>query len=302
MKRTPNFNPLVPGWGLFAALLIVVSAGCAVNHSAVQAPPPLSPELRSKLERIGVVSAGARPSFGYQQPQGKSSGAITGATKGFNSGQSLLAGGVLERDPYAGIVLVPLAVASSTFGTIGGLIGGTVKGVPEAQRLEAEAAITNAVRNFKLDDVLRDYFLQAARATRSEREIIFLNGSHFTDSTKRAPARTHPAKGGDAVLELSVLRWQLTGEPAINPPLHLALGVRARLVNASNGAALYTYETNYRSALPRKFTEWADDHARPLQEEIENACHFLAGRIAGQLFLNPSAAKPSMIGNRSTAR
>ncbi len=301
MKRTPNFNPHVPRWGLFAAVLIAASAGCAVNHSAVQAPP-LPSELRAKLERIGVVSTGARPTFGYQQPQGKSSGAITGATKGFNSGKSLLAGGVLDRDPYAGIVLVPLAVVSSTFGTIGGVISGTVKGVPEGQRLEAEAAITNAVRNFKLDEVLRDYFLQAARATRSEREIIFLNGKNFADSTKRDQARPLTAQGGDAVLELSVLRLQLAGEPAINPPLHLALSVRARLVNASSGAALYTYETDYRSALPRKFTEWADDHARPLQEEVENACHFLAGRIAGQLFLNPSAAKPPMIGNRSSAR
>lgn len=205
---------------------------------------------------------------------------IAGARKGAKSGDVMAEKSGLKNDPVLKYVITPLAIATSTVGTIGGAIGGAVRGVPEEERRAAEQGITNALGQITFQEWMSGYLMQAAR----NRGL-----TNFAEGAAQVVE-------GAPVLELTPVSVRLAGVQAVNPPLKLTLLVRATLRQSTN--MLCATEITYESALARTFTEWGAEGGKAVREEIGNASHSLAGRV---LELN-CMVQPGEAGKKAKAR
>lgn len=167
---------------------------------------------------------------------------------------------------------------------------GVIRGVPRAERLEAERAITNAFSNIQTQDCLRAEALRLAREM-TERTFVEIPPNPMPESTTNASGVPMPLALAGAqprpqtVLELRVLSLELGGQerPYINPGFHLIARAQAQLIDPANGKVLYTYGQWYSGKRHMKFTEWAAS-AEQLRDEFRTTCQEIARDMIEHLF------------------
>jgi hypothetical protein len=96
----------------------------------------------------------------------------------------------------------------------------------------------------------------------------------------------------DTVLEIGVESCGLTGGPGANPDFSLSVGGQIRFVSAKNGKVLSARQIGCSGNTTYKFTEWANNNARPFKDEIDRVFPCLANRVveeASYLEENPPA-------------
>ncbi len=262
--------------------LLIALAGCAVRPRPL--PPPPSEQTRATLGIVGVVSGGVSPKTELEPPtRGRDSGAAKGAAAGALG--SIAVGclaGPSGGDPLGLALFCAAGVALAPVFGLSGAIYGAVVAESAATVAEAEASLTQALTEVKVQEALRDRVLLVAR-DQTPHPVILLEE---TDPTARTVGLRDPpsAEGSpDTFLEVRATALRFVGG-GINPPLALVMNVETRLVPAEDRGTHYEATLEYRSRT-RKFTEWAADNAQPFREELERAVHSLAGRIVEEVFL-----------------
>ncbi|HSD49863.1 MAG TPA: hypothetical protein VLG48_00535 [Candidatus Methylomirabilis sp.] len=178
-------------------------------------------------------------------------------------------------DAAIGIALVPVFA-------LGGAIYGAVEAESAARVTEAEANLTQALTEVKVQEALRDrVFLVARDQTRNPVTLLGWSGATARTEGMRDPLSAEGAP--DTFLEVRVTALRFVGG-GINPPLALVMNAETRLIPAEDRGIPYEATLEYRSRT-RKFTEWAADNAQPFREELERAVHNLAERIVEEVFL-----------------
>jgi hypothetical protein len=275
--------------------LLLMQGGCAT----VSRPPrPLSPEARAELGRLGLVSGRFVPAIDVQRPTtGRGSAAVRGA--------ALAAGSVLP--PFSAlavsctgrecglvvIVMFGVLLGVATVGALTGAVVGAATAESAAQVHDAEAALTRALAELKIQEALRDRIVTIAG---EDTHLVLVPGGDVgpTESDMAVDYRPLAAQGLDTILEVSVIRLGLTGDRRrVNPPLALSIAARIRLLRSGDGAELYHQELNHRSG-SRKFVEWAANDAEAFREAMDAAYTDISRQII-RLVLPPPVQGPELL-------
>jgi hypothetical protein len=99
-----------------------------------------------------------------------------------------------------------------------------------------------------------------------------------SDAGQMGRAGTEPG----ARLLINVYQIALAGDPATNPPLRLMIRLEGNLLRPGDGSNAGRLFLRYESR-PRKYMEWAGDHARVLREEWNQAATYLAEKTVAWL-------------------
>jgi len=280
-------------------LVLVVCAGpwgCALK----QPPVPQSPtdEVRAQLNTIGLPVAGFAPETHVDAPtSGKGMGALKGAGYGLAAGATpgLAIAGSLGRGCGAareigalvcGAALVfglGVAAAGGTIGALGGTVYGAVIAESGSKIDAAEAELKSAVIQADVQMMLRDHVLQTVR-DRSSLNFIAVDDQRRGANGERIDYQALASTGIDTVLEVSVPRVGLAGQPGINPPVSLFMTARARLVRTADGAEMYAEKFDYHGGGASKFLEWAADDGQMFRQEVDRGTRSLADDIVRLVF------------------
>ncbi len=257
-------------------LLGLLALGCA--HSPV-APPPLAPEVREQLGRIGVAYEGPASLWVNAMP-------LRGAGEGAGRGaQTVLRGvfqPVMERGDPRG--LAALILFGPPIVGVGALVGAVL--APSAAAVaEAETVLSEVVVDPDLLVALRDRFLQAVRRRRPQAGVTLPLSEAGAAEESLAPV-AWARKGIATVLEargpaISLMKGSLAG--SINPSLRLSVRLTTRVIRTADGAILYWSSLVY-DGEARTYTGWAADDARPLREAVARAMETLVHQSVALVF------------------
>ncbi len=272
--------------------LLISLAGCAVGPRPL--PPPPSEQTRATLGTIGVVSTRSSPDVGWPPTRRRGSEAAKGAAGGALA--SILGGlyaGAMSGQPLGLVLGAAAGVALAPVIGLGGAIYGAASAEPAPGVAEAEASLTQALTEVKVQEVLRDRVFLVARDQTPHLVILLEETGTRTEGLPGLPS----AEGApDTFLEVGVVELRLVGS-GIDRPLALVVNVETRLLLPEKRGTLYEASLEYRSRT-RKYAEWAADNAQPFQEELDRAVHSLAERIVEEVFLlhpisGPQPAPPA---------
>ena len=273
--RMERFRTHLLGLGLVIALFL---GSLACSHTPV-GPPPLPPDVRQQLGRIGVAYQGSPALVVYARP-------LRGAGQGARNGAGAALGGIVQMvsgggDPRG---MVGLIILSPAIVGVGALIGAVV--APSAAAVEeAETVLDRAVADPDLPVAVRNRILEAVQRQRPQAVLLLPEpDADAGDEVFAQAARSR--EGIDTVLAVSgptITLGKAGSAGNINPALLLSVSVSYTVMRTADRALLYTYVSEYRGKA-RTFTVWAADNAQPLREELDRASDRIAKQIAAQLF------------------
>jgi len=306
---------------VFIALVyLMVQGGCATGRYEYPKPEPLLETYREQLGTIGVTTGQDFPAPQYDRPLPKNpgvlvrmgQGTVEGAEESWDWWVDLCSGEVWKKKhvekrmvgaaigalalPVVAYVLVGvcyiLTPPVAFFGALGGTIGGAwPEAEPEYVPL-TESAIRYTLERYPIQETLQSTFLKEAR---------FRTSYAFVVVPEEGPQTSEGMAGQsvDTVLELSVNKiwWKRASdlEGDMNPPMVLALFVRARIVRGTEKTVWYdqtfVHETERRSY--RQNTPWS--YYFDFQEDLEKAYHKLAEQMVHKLFLHEPTNHPAKI-------
>ena len=269
-------------------ILVIASVGQIGCSHTPKKPNVLSDDLRGKLGTIGVVSGRYEPNILLRKPLDKTEGASATA-------KSYTAAWIGAGSGSSGAILLPLTLPIPIL--LGAILGSS-KGLSDEKMKEvkdAEASIRAAVAGLKIQDNLRDEFLEIARERTSFPFVCLgAEGPHSPD--ERVSYRSLYGRGVDSILEIGVTDINLNGlEPRadfsldhIDPLLWISIGVRVRLVRTVYDGEIYTQSFQTRCPGPTfRFMEWGANDAQFLRKEVTGCLSSVRQRILRDLF-NPS--------------
>ena len=182
-----------------------------------------------------------------------------------------------------GLLLAIFCPPSIAVGTaIGGLYGAVVA-EPKAEVEKAEAAFKKSLADIKIQQALGERIFEHARARTPHTFKLLLDQgpSIVNENPYYRPLASH---GIDTIVETNVLKVELVGEGCINPPLHVHVTVRVRLIRAADNTSLYEGKFDY-SSKDHNLTKWAANDAQLFREVVARANEVLSGEIVDELFL-----------------
>lgn len=252
--------------------LLIGQWGCAT------APKRLSEQDLAPLKTIGVASARLVPTPMLDVP---AKGAGAGAGRGAMIGTA----GMVEAGPRSGSPLALVAIALTPVAAAVGAVVGAAKAESAAKVEDSEATLRAALDGARLQETLKDRFLEAAQG-RTRLSFIPLPPQPPTSRFEQGAHETLGGEGIAAILEIGVfVHLQALG--SINPPFALIAVARTRLTRAADGSEIHVQTFRYESK-KHKFTEWAAGDANLLRRELDTAATTLSKRIV-DLFVYPSA-------------
>jgi hypothetical protein len=274
--------------------LLLVQVGCATVSRPL--PRPLPPKASAELGRVGVVSGRFVPAIDVQRPTaGKGSAAVRGAMMGAGAALapfSTLAGTCSGRDcGLVAVVMLGVLIGVATVGAVTGAVVGAVTAESPAKVHDAEATLTHALTELKVQEALRDRLLTIAR---DSARVALVPGGEIgpTESDMAVDYRPLAAQGLDTILEVSVTRLGLTGDRRANPLLALSMTIRIRLIRTEDGAELYQEGLDHRSG-SHKFVAWAANDAEAFRQAMDAAYTDVSGEIV-RLVLPPPVHGPGL--------
>ena len=268
--------------------VLLVQAGCAT----VERPPPspLPPETRAELGRVGVVPGRFVPAIDVRRPTlGKGSAAALGAVLG--AGAAVFGGGRFAGGACSGsgcglvaVIVLGVLIGAATVGAVTGAVVGAVTAESAWRVRDADAVLTHAFAELKIQETLGDRLVTVAR---DDAGLTLVPGGDVgpTDPDVDVDYRPPATRGVDTILEVSVIRFGLIGDRSVNPLLALSMTSRIRLVRTGDGVELYRQELSHRSG-SRTFVEWAANDAHAFRETMDRAYTDVAREIV-RLVLPP---------------
>jgi hypothetical protein len=235
----------------------------------IKQPPPSEPQ-RIDLGKIGVVVAGFRPQAYFGRPRTKGDVASDYAQQGAVFMLSAGMGGGLGG--VGALMFAPVAAGlGAIFGAIRGESEGTIK--------ETEDTLNGYLVSLDFQGTLLDRLLvESAEQTRHSLIPLDLRGPINRGEEVVYDVSSYPDI--DTVLEIGVERCGLTGGSRdVNPDFSLSVGGQIRFVSAKDGKVLSTRQIDCSGNATHKFTEWANNNARPFKDEIDRIFPCLAKRI-----------------------
>ncbi|MCZ6646376.1 MAG: hypothetical protein O7B79_09075 [SAR324 cluster bacterium] len=263
-----------------AIILAGLALASALTGCSADAPAPPSAAMRAGLGKIGAASPGPAPAIRLLPiPGGKVKTAASGAGAALASSFT----GCLDVDPTGICALATLFL--SPYIATGGAIYGTAVAKPEQEVHAAQRAIAAALAGPHYQPLLLQRFVEEARTRAGGYTLLPLREG---DLPRAGGAWNYAALIGlglDSVLELRIVAVSLGRKPMVNPPLHLRIKARVRLLNLHDRSELYSKDFTHQSSQALEFLNWAQDDARPLREALNHGLQRLAGEIVTTLFL-----------------
>jgi hypothetical protein len=291
------------GFLSIAVLLLLGQCGCTPKKPPVPLVViPASEEVRAHFGTVGIVSARYIPDTRFNLPvAGWASGTGRGAKIGGVGSLSLGAKGALgaltagrSGGKEGAFVTLFLAASSLALGialappaAIVGGVYGAVAAEPVRTVRDAEATLKRLLEQAKVQEVLRDHVLAAARQETRYSFVTFPDQGPL-GQTQAADYRNLPNKEIESIVEISLLAVELQSESdsnwEINPSLKLRMPIRVKVVETRNNDVSYVQDFEY-VGQERTFTEWASNNAQPLRDEFERCYDTLAKQVVDNVFL-----------------
>lgn len=276
-----------------AVSLLIAPMGCASTEcgpgglgcsSKKQRPLALSEEFRAQFTTIGIVSARSLPAAKLELPakgslKGAGEGAKAGAAVGVLPGLAVAGGG-----PYGPVIGIPLAAAGAIVGALVGSTYGAFAAEPAAKVEEAEATLTKAIAELKIQETLEEHVLKQAREE-TRYAFIPLKVSAFKDRDGHASYHDLENSAIGTILETSVLSFGLTAQSlGPTPPLAMFMKVRVRLIDPTVGNAFYDEAFEFKTEF-YEYAQWTGDDGQRFLDALIEGYQSLAAQIVYELFL-----------------
>jgi hypothetical protein len=281
----------VAEYPLHRELMTCFDPYCVGEATAVVPLPP--DHLRTRLGRIGVVSACYSPETTLQTPMTKggaaSHGAVGGAVLPVVIGIASLAWPLMA----AGIVLAPVGA------TVGSIVG-MVKGETSERIKELEDALKSYLATPNLQESLRERVLTTAKEETPD-PFLFLDAQGPRSLGEEITYDSVTYRDIDTVLEIGLRKCELKGKAKeMNPDMILIITANAKLIRLKDGEALYTgdFIYGYQSSI-YKFSDWGSENGRLFKEELDRALTFIAKKIVE---VTRTIQEPSGIGAPDTSK
>lgn len=258
----------------------LLTAGCASN------PEPLPPDLRQKLGKVYVNSAGptGETFFHADFVNGGTGGAIKGAGKGALTGldsclNNALSSGVLA--PVVLLVCTPIVLPGSI---AKGSEAGSNPSVPAAKLAEEEQHTNKLLQDADLSPAL------VATIDDESQKNAYLAQYEISHGTLPAPEQNESIKdiaakwGYQTVMEVQVTQAGLETDDGKVPMMHFSMTAHVKLVDTKTGSVLQEQDYSYNSPV-QPYAIWFKNDYRNLTSEIVKANHTLANNIIDGTFI-----------------
>ena len=251
-----------------ATLLVIL---CLLLGGCASSPVASRPDLGA----IAIVPSPYEPAaqFDPDSKVGNNTGAVIGAAGGAGIGalSAQASAGLLctVGGPLCLIVMIPAAIVG---GLVGGVTGGVVDAVtadPGNRIATARNAIEQTVAEMRLTDAVA--VQTHLRASEAKARVILLK-------EKEPDYRALAAKGISSALEVEAIDLQFL---AREREMAIVLRARSRLYRTSDGKLLDEHVSDAQTDF-RKYTDWAEDEARPLRRAVDAAVAELARAIVSE--------------------
>jgi hypothetical protein len=248
-----------------AILLLVLhlASSCIISppSGSHDLPPPPSEEARARLGTLGVRVMTTEAVGLFDAP---TAGKLRGMFKGFGLGAAAWA----ESGSNVQITGIVYILVLPVFVVIGGFTG--LVRAPSESAVEVTLVNLNAaLESHDLQQEFAPYFVRALRE-RTDVDFVVL-----------APGEERPPEI-DVLLQVFIESVGLNGQ-GIDPAIPLRVRCRARLFGAPSESLRDTsidFAWNTRS-----FTDWGEDEAVAVHDELAISLPFLAREVVDELFL-----------------
>jgi hypothetical protein len=263
----------------FSAVLVAIGLvawqyGCA----STKLPTSFPYKTRSKPGSICVVSARYQSDIELQKPPERSTQALKSAEKW------ILPVGPLPNDKYTGAFVIISGLVILLAAAVVG--AAKAKPLPRDQVQEDEAVLNAAIKELRVQDTLREWFLRLG-TQQAKRQLVADLVEGPTQKREIPDYRFLADRGVETVIEMGVeklgLKYKENGD-GDNPALSMFMDVRVRVIRTVDGRTLSKEVLNYIST-ERTFAEWASNDAQPFKEEIEICYATLAKLMVTRLLL-----------------
>jgi hypothetical protein len=255
-------------------------------------PKPSSKEMRGRFGTIGIVSARCNPKIQFHPEFAK--GRLSGAGIGFSAGLGvgILYGGLVgaaASTPSGGFLTPILAAGGAAIGGVTGGVYGGIKGavnaVPKGESQRIEATVKNAFVGIGIQKTV------AASVFKNSSELpdyifVLLEQDNFIVSTPY-DFNLLRERGVDTVLELNIKDGGFKEGKGKDPLIAFFMKIHTRLIRTTDGKEIYSQEFEYKSQKLNS-TDWLNDDAQLLREEIDHCFNELPRQIVEELFRKES--------------
>jgi len=227
---------------------------------------------------LNITGAGIEPSLRLHGPQvGK--GFWAGAGRG---SAVVIEAGIAGQNVFTFMAGLALSPVGAIVGGLDGAISESARTVsrPLTSGRDTEAKIGRELKRRKIEVALRDHITQTGRGSTSQR-FIALPHETFSVEVLSYGGNSHAREmliesGIDAILDVHITRFGLSGMSADDPLIALELNVRSLWY--AQDMPLQFNEWEYKGK-ERRLSTWTSDGNRLLREELEHAVQRLAKRV-----------------------
>jgi hypothetical protein len=261
-------------------LCTLLVCGCAST------PEPLSPDLRQKLGKVYVNSAGSTGEtfFHADFANGGTSGALKGAGKGALTGldscvNNAISSGVLG--PVVLLVCAPIVLPGSI---ARGSAAGSNPAVPATVLAEEEQQTNKILQDADLSPAL------VATIDEQSQQNSYLAQYEISHGTLPAPEKNESIKdiaakwGYQTVMEVQVTKAGLETDDGKVPMMHFSMTAQVKLVEAKTGSVLQKQDYSYNSQV-QPYAIWFKNDYRNITDQIVEANKTLANNIIDGVFI-----------------
>lgn len=262
-------------------LAVGVLAGCRSGENdfprIVNEPMPVPPAQRSSFGVIGILPADLTTNFEFGQPAGPGETMGDIGTKAFVG----LADSSMQSDEgHPGRQLGDIAF-SAALGTVIGVFGGVLAGVPEGDVKRAQAAMSLALRDNPLEPGIQTQ-LQRLAVKKHSRNLVpvpeTLRARVKGNTISKENLQALAGSGIDSVLLLGVDNERFVPGTGLNPPMAVDINLKVEIIRIADGRVLFDKMLEYQGNR-QPFTRWGENHARLFRAELQVAQHTFAAMI-----------------------
>jgi hypothetical protein len=284
MLKTPGKKGHHGGMFRVVACVVMVAVpllGCTPPPKpAFVKPVDRRDPLFAGVRSIGVVTASDVPELELLVP---AKGPLEGAKKGAMDGASFMGAFAQGGGGGSPEFLLIVAALASVFAVIGGA-SGALLAENAAVVQKREDAVRKAIENLRMQEKIRDAFWRAKERVPFFR-FVSLDEAGFGASEGYGQGK---GLGIDAVQELSVTDFGLTGMTHVQPDLRAYIAIEVRLTRSEDNAVIFRKRLECRSE-KNKFAAWAENGGELLQKELD-ACY---GRLAEDVIQEVYKSSPA---------